>query len=275
MNEFLHKTNDNIVPSDCTEQLEQHTDMQQGLSASEQSNHEIDSVTAEAMTNEKSQPIENGLELQVGGNVPQTDAKADINAVFNVESATQKHSDVSKRKPKALSYLLKLAILSAIGVVLLAIEFPLFPATPWLELNISDFPTLIASFMFGPLSGAIVNAVKIAISLFLWQTNTGFVGEMSNLISGTLYALVAGSIYILHRNKKGAIVALAISSGVFCLTMTLCNRYFLLPMYGMDAEPAVYGIIAWTVLFNVIKTVLTSVITFYVYKRTRQLFARF
>lgn len=268
-----HKTNDDLI-ANATEQSEQNADMQHELSTRATPNVNVKG-SANLPEKDECPSIVGDFEPQKSNSVPITDVKVDDNVDNDSESAAKKGSRLRKDKSRALSYLIKIAILSAIGVVLLAIEFPLFPATPWLELNVSDFPTLIASFMFGPLSGAIVNAVKIAISLFLWQTSTGFVGEMSNLISGTLYALIAGSIYILHRNKKGAIVALVISSAVFCLTMTLCNRYFLLPMYGMDAKPAVYGIMAWTVLFNVVKTVITSVVTFYVYKRTRRVFDRF
>lgn len=193
----------------------------------------------------------------------------------NVVDATKKTSNRPHGAKLSVNYLAKISILSALAVVLLYLEFPLFPATPWLEINFSDVPTLLASFMFGPVSGAVVNAVKVGMCLLLRGTSTGFVGDLSNLVSGTLYALVAGLIYLLHKNKRGAIVSLAVGSVVFCLSMWLCNQWFLLPMFHITDSNVVTVTLWWTLLFNVIKTVATSVITFFLYKSTHRLFLRF
>ncbi len=179
------------------------------------------------------------------------------------------------RTQKSVAYIAKLAILSALAVILLFIEFPIFPVTPWLKMNFSDIPTLLASFMFGPISGTVVNAVKVGVCLLLRGTSTAFVGDLSNLVSGTLYALFAGILYKINKNKKGAIVALIVSSVVFCASMWFCNQMFLLPMFGIKDFSQILIYLYWTLLFNVIKTVVTSVVTFFVYKRTHQLFSRF
>jgi len=176
---------------------------------------------------------------------------------------------------KSASYLAKLAILSAFGAVLLFLEFTIFPAVPWLKLNFSDVPTLLASFMFGPVSGIIVNAVKIGITLIIRGTSSGFVGDLSNLISGSLYALCAGLIYKIRKNKSGAIISLGVGSAVFCLSMILCNAFILLPAYGITDRAAMVPILWWTLLFNVIKTAVTCVITFFLYKRLHNLFSKF
>ena len=142
-------------------------------------------------------------------------------------------------------------------------------------MNFSDIPTLLASFMFGPVSGTVVNAVKVGVCLLLRGTTTAFVGDLSNLVSGTLYAVVAGLVYKFHKNKTGAVVALIVSSIVFCASMWLCNQLFLLPMFGMTDFAQIMVCLWWTLLFNVIKTAVTSVVTFFVYKRTHKLFSRF
>ena len=167
---------------------------------------------------------------------------------------------------KSVTYLTKIALFSAMAVVLLYIEFPLLPATPWLKLNVSDVPSLLAAFMFGPISGTVVNAVKVGVCLLIRGTSTGFVGDLSNLISGTVYAVVAGLIYLIRRNKKGAIVALCVSSVTFCGVMWLCNQYMLLPFFGMSDPTVMMPALWWTLLFNFIKTAITCVITFLIYK---------
>lgn len=176
---------------------------------------------------------------------------------------------------RSATYLAKIAMLSALGCILLVIEFPIFPATPWLKLNFSDLPTLLASFMFGPVSGIIVNAVKVGITLLARGTSSGFVGDISNLISGTLYALTAGIIYKIRKDKIGAILALASGSFVFCVSMILCNAFILLPAYGITEKSAIAPLLLWTLLFNVIKTVATSLLTFLLYKKTHMLMQKF
>ena len=167
---------------------------------------------------------------------------------------------------KSITYLTKVSMFSALAVVLLYIEFPLLPAVPHLKLNVSDVPSLLASFMFGPITGAVVNAVKVGVCLLLRGTTTGFVGDLSNLVSGTLYTVIAGFIYLLRRNKVGAIISLAVSSAVFCVAMWFCNQWFLLPMFGIKDVAAMMPMLWWTLLFNVIKTVLTCLLTFFIYK---------
>ena len=205
---------------------------------------------------------------------------ADQTQQNDVQNATSKQSEnvakpLKTRTQRSVAYIAKLAILSALAVILLYIECPVVPATPGLKMIFSDIPTLLASFMFGPVSGTVVNAVKVGVCLLLRGTTTAFVGDLSNLVSGTLYAVVAGLVYKFHKNKKGAIVALIVSSIVFCASMWLCNQLFLLPMFGMTDFAQIMVCLWWTLLFNVIKTAVTSVVTFFVYKRTHKLFSRF
>ena len=189
-----------------------------------------------------------------------------------VQTADKKKNSVARR---SVSYIAKISILSAMAVVLLYIEFPLFPAVEHLKLNVSDVPALLATFIFGPISGTIVNAVKIGICLLLRGTSTGFVGDLSNLISGTLYVVTAGLVYKFNKSKIGAILSLAISSVVFCGVMWICNQFMLLPFFGIKDNAVIIPMLWWTLLFNFIKCALTSVITFFIYKRTHRLLNRF
>ena len=199
---------------------------------------------------------------------------SEIRADGSIESE-KKQNKKPRTKYASASYLAKMGLLSAAAALLLFIEFPIFPATPHLKLNVSDFPVLLASFIFGPISGIVVNAVKVGLCLLIRGTSTAFVGDISNLVSGTLYALSAGVIYMLKRNKTGAVLALVCGSLIFCLSMWVCNDLFLLPLFGITDKAAKLTMLWWTLLFNVIKTFLTSLITFYVYKKVRRLFDKF
>lgn len=181
----------------------------------------------------------------------------------------------SANKRTSASYLAKIGMLTAAATVLLLLEFPIFPSAPFLKLNVSDIPSLIASFMFGPVSGIICNAVKIGLFLLIKGTSSGFVGDLSNLISGTIYTLVAGTIYLKHKTKKGAIIALAAGSLAFCASMLLCNAFILFPFYGITDKAVIAAQIPIVLLFNAIKTALTSLATFFLYKALHSLFDKF
>jgi len=180
-----------------------------------------------------------------------------------------------KKGVRTTLYLAKVAILTALGVVLLLIEFPIFPATPHLQLNISDVPSLLAAFMYGPVTGVLVSSLKVGLGLLIRGTSTAFVGDLSNLISGAVYALSAGLIYVFRRKKSGAILGLAVGSVLFMAIMWLANQFFLLPMFGISDKGVMMPYLWWTLLFNAIKCTVTSVVTFLLYKATHSLFNDF
>lgn len=214
---------------------------------------------------------DNQLKKENLSNAPATDKTDQAENTLKTESTNQSKCKRSSFRLSA-TFLAKVAMLTALGVVLLYIEFPFLPAVPWLKLNFSDCPSLMASFMFGPITGILVNAFKVLICLLLRGTSTNFVGDLSNLVSGSLYAAVAGIIYMRKKNKVGAVLALAVSSVIFCLSMWLCNQFFLLPLFGLTESSVMYPALFWTLLFNVIKTALTSLLTFFIYKKCHILF---
>ena len=104
-----------------------------------------------------------------------------------------------------------IAVLSAIAAVLYILKFPISVIFPsWLELNFSDIPALIGTFALGPLSGAIIVAVKIVLELLFTGTTTMFVGDFADLILGCAFVVPAGLIYKYHRTFKGALVGLVV-----------------------------------------------------------------
>ena len=68
---------------------------------------------------------------------------------------------------KNVSWLVKVAMLSALSFVLMMFEVPLpvFPA--WLKLDFADLPALLGSFSLGPVAGIVIELVKIILHFFL------------------------------------------------------------------------------------------------------------
>lgn len=191
-----------------------------------------------------------------------------------------------------LSVIVKVAMLSAIAVVLMLLEFPLpFIAPPFYEIDFSEVPVLIGAFAMGPIVGIIIEAVKVLLNLVINGTITGGVGEMANFVIGCSFIVPASLIYKLHKTKKGAFAGLGVGVIVMAALGCILNAYVLLPAYGKALSipidvflkmgkaihPSIDSIMSFVVMtvlpFNLIKGVLSSLVVALIYKRIRHLFS--
>ena len=154
------------------------------------------------------------------------------------------------------------AMMSALAAVLLVFEFPIFPATPWLQLNISDMPALLTAFLLNPWLGVVVELVRILLFLAVLGTSSAFVGELSNLMIPIAFVLPAGYLFRIRKNLTSALIGLIVGSVCMVIAATLTNVYILLPLYDDIVPPeSIPALIPPTILFNVIKAVATSAVT--------------
>jgi LPXTG-motif cell wall-anchored protein len=158
-----------------------------------------------------------------------------------------------------------MGLFSAISLILRILEFPVLPAFPFLKMDASDLPALIATFIFGPLSGIIIEIFKNVMILFVQGSQTGGVGELANFIVGAVFVGIAGIIYKRKRNLKYTIISLITASICMTVTAIFANIYILLPLYHMPLSTNY--IVSAVIPFNIIKSVGISVITLLVYKR--------
>lgn len=183
----------------------------------------------------------------------------------------------------------KVAMLSVIGFVLMYFQLPLtFVAPPFMKLDISDLPVLMGAFTMGPVYGIIIAALKNLMHIIFKGTMTAGVGELSNFIISSTFALVSSYIYRKHRTYKGAVLAMTV--GVLAMTiLAMASNYFVVfPLYGkvmpMEAiiamgsaiTPKITGLFTmmiYSVLpFNLIKGFTTSAVMMLVYKKISPLF---
>lgn len=184
--------------------------------------------------------------------------------------------------------LVLMAMFSALGGVLMYFEFPLpFIAPPFYELDLSEIPILVGTFMLGPVAGVIMEAVKVLIKLLLKGTSTGYVGDLANFCIGCTFLLPAGLIYFKKKTRKQAMVGMAV--GTLCMTVVgvILNVYVMIPFYtafmpleqileaGKAINPAISNVWTFAILavgpFNLIKGLMISVITLLIYKKIRVL----
>jgi riboflavin transporter FmnP len=165
--------------------------------------------------------------------------------------------------------MVKISLLSALALILMYIDFPVIPLFPWLKIDLSDVPALMAAFGFGPLAGVLIELIKNIVIVLIKGTQTGLVGETANFLVGVALILPAGLVYHRKKSKKTAILGMVL--GAVCMEVVgiVANVYFLLPAYGMQMSPAesIQYITLGLLPFNGIKALIVSVVTYIVYKK--------
>lgn len=165
--------------------------------------------------------------------------------------------------------LARLALLSAFGVILQFISFPLPFFPEYLRYDAAELPALIAAFAIGPWAGVLVDLGKNILSLLIGNAPSGIIGLTANFIAGATFALVAGFIYGSKKTRQRAV--LAISLGVVATTtvMAIANYNWLLPLWGIPKNGILPIMTAAIVPFNLFKGSLTGLFTFMLYKKVR------
>ena len=172
-------------------------------------------------------------------------------------------------------------MLSAVGFILMFIELsvPIMPA--FIKLDFSELPALLATFAYGPMSGAAVCLIKNVLHYFMGGT-TGGVGELSNFLLGVAYVVPAGLIYQKIKTRKGALIAALIGCAVSAIYSLPHNYFLIYPLYGkmmpMEAILGMYqalnpncsglfeALLTFNVPFTFAKEALTAAMAFVIYK---------
>lgn len=148
----------------------------------------------------------------------------------------------------------------------------LFTAAPFLKLNISDVPIMIAGFCYGPITGSLIVVVKILAKCLM--TSSGFTGELADLIVSVTYILPAALIYKFYKNRKGAIIGMGVGTIISTIAACLTNYFILLPMYHWKLSYT-HTIFAGILPFNLLKNILISILVFFVYKKISNVIAKY
>ena len=188
-----------------------------------------------------------------------------------------------------------IAMFATLAGILYILKFPLPFAFPgFLEFKFADIPILIGTFTLGPVSGAIIVFVGLLIKLVFKGTTTMFVGDLSDFLTSCTFAVVAGIIYSKKRTFKGALIAMASGTVAEVVVALLANRFILIPFfadyYGWKAiigmmqtlfpnctEETFYNYYLWVSVlpFNLLRCIVTILVTLPVYKRISILINRF
>ena len=207
-------------------------------------------------------------------------------------SANENNSAVSVGKTSNVRRIALIGMFGAIAGILMFLELPLpVIAPPFYKIDLSEVPVLIGAFAMGPVAGILIELIKILIHLLIKGTSTAGVGELGNFVVGLALVLPAALIYRRHKTRKTAVIGMAVGTLTMVVAGSLINAFVLLPMYaaafgGMEAIIAagtavhasvdsVFGFVALCVApFNLIKGIITAILTMLLYKRISTLIKR-
>ena len=160
----------------------------------------------------------------------------------------------------------KLAMMTAISIVLLLIVRVPFPPAPFLVYDPADVPIYITAFAFGPAAGLIVTLIVCLIQAFMLGGD-GLYGFLMHFVATGLVAVVIGIMYSRNKTRKMAVISLV--TAVILATAVMCVMNLIVtPLYMGAPREAVIAMLPTAIIpFNLLKAGLNSVLTFILYKR--------
>ncbi|MBQ6513840.1 MAG: ECF transporter S component [Clostridia bacterium] len=184
----------------------------------------------------------------------------------------------STTKPRlSVATMTRIAILAAAASILFLIEIPIIA---FYKLDLSNIPVLLGAFSMGPVPGVIILALKSAIGLL--HSSSAGVGELADFVMGAALVIPASVIYHRNKNRKNAIIGMAIGTVCMVIVGVLMNKWVMLPFYmgafhmdmdGIIKAAGVAGVDSeWKLLllvtgpFNLLKGVVLSIVTALIYK---------
>ena len=114
-------------------------------------------------------------------------------------------------------------------------------------------------------------------------------GDLANFVVGCSFILPASVVYFAQKTKTGAIIGMGVGTAVMTVFGSLFNAVYLIPAFsvlfdtpleviigmGTDINPAIVSVntlvLFAVVPFNLLKGVLVSVVTFFLYKHIERL----
>jgi len=171
---------------------------------------------------------------------------------------------INNRSSKLVK-LVVLALLSAVSLVLFFISFPLPLLPPYLKVDFSDVPALIAGLIFSPMAGILVVFLKNAL-YFVASGATDPIGVTANFIAGALYILPVAYLYHKYNGVKSVISGLIIGTFLMAIVMSILNYLLILPAYawlmGMEMNETIKwaSVVGGVLPFNFIKGIIVSML---------------
>ena len=179
------------------------------------------------------------------------------------EQSQQIRGDLNNTNRWSTKQLVTMALMCALSAIFMFVQIPLIPAAPFLCYDPSLVPAMVCGFAFGPGSGVAVGVMAIVIHALM----TGdWVGALMNVVATIGFILPAAIAYGRTRSFKAAIAGL-VGSVVAATVLSIAANLTIGVAFWYGSVDAVAPLVLPALLpFNLVKTILNSVLTVVVYK---------
>lgn len=198
----------------------------------------------------------------------------------------QTQNSITKNNLWSAKALTMIGLMSAISFILMFLHFPI-KFIGFLELELSDIPAVLCGLLYGPLAGVCVELIKNL--LHMMASSTAMVGEIANFLIASSYVVGVTAIFKYAKSEKKLRNGFIIGTILLIIMGVTINYFITLPMYitlyfGGDESvlyqmagamiPAIKDmktiLLFGFVPFNLVKGIVLSVVTYYVWKVLRK-----
>lgn len=135
----------------------------------------------------------------------------------------------------------------------------------FLEFDLKDVIIVIAGFLYGPLSAAMISVIVSLVEM-VTISSTGIIGFIMNALASCAFACTAAAIYKKNHSMKGAILALTAGTLLMTAVMVLWN-YLITPIYmGVERSQVAAMLLPVFLPFNLVKGGINASLTLLLYK---------
>ncbi|KRN97319.1 hypothetical protein IV55_GL000247 [Furfurilactobacillus siliginis] len=169
------------------------------------------------------------------------------------------------------------AVLGAVAAVLLLLQFPILPAAPYMQLDLSLLIIMLGTLIYGIGGGTTIALIAALVHLFLQGFNPLYIiGNSIAFVASLLYVIPLYLIITRSRQRDAVKLTLGIVVATLSLTifMMILNAFVMFPLYmqvgGLPQSTNIPALMFSVVLpFNLIKGVIIGVAFWLVYLRLK------
>lgn len=174
--------------------------------------------------------------------------------------------------------LVLIGIMSGLAFALYFFEIPfgfLFPAAPYLKIEFSDIPAILAGLASGPGAAVAIQFIKNVLHAMFLSKEPAFSGEIANFASSVALTL---PIVILYRvdEKKFKWIAGILGTIALTITMVFVNYFITFNLFGLPQgfEYRMGLILTTFTPFNIIKGGLITLVYVMLYPKMKPVLQR-
>ena len=170
-----------------------------------------------------------------------------------------------QKQKMSTRYMAVVAMFTAVAFVAVLLAKVIPNVAGFLSYEPKDAVIVIASFIFGPMTGVIISLLVSFIEMISIST-TGIYGFLMNVVSTCAFVVPAAWLYKKDHSQKGAVLGLGRGVVLMAIVMVVWN-YIITPFYMGVPREVVAGMLASVFLpFNLIKGGINAALTLLLYK---------